>query len=82
MNDTELLRLPHYQIRQTVAQSKRLYEYTSGKLKKNSQKIFRLCNFGKSLKLIIAVRVENSVSGPKSKSPKSFKGASREFIGP
>ena len=37
LNDTELLRLPHYQIRQTIAQSKRLDEYTSGKPKKNSQ---------------------------------------------
>ena len=38
LNDTELLRLPHNQIRQTVAQSKRLYEYASGKPKKNFQK--------------------------------------------
>ena len=36
LNDTELLRLLHYQIRQIIAQSKRLDEYTSGKPKKNS----------------------------------------------
>ena len=45
LDDTELLRLPYYQIRQTIAQSKRRDEYISGKLKKNSQKIFRLRNF-------------------------------------
>ena len=41
-NDTELLRLSHYRIRQTEALSKPPDEYTSGKLKKKSQKIFRL----------------------------------------
>ena len=45
LNDTELLRLPHYQVRQTQAQSKRLDDNTSGKFKKNFQKIFRLRNF-------------------------------------
>ena len=45
LNDTELLRLPRYQIKQTIAQSKRLDDYTSGKPKKNIQKIFRLRNF-------------------------------------
>ena len=45
LNDTELLRLPHYQIRQTIAQSKRLDDYISGKPNKNSQKILRLRNF-------------------------------------
>ena len=40
VNETELLRLQHYQIRQTIAQSKCLDEYTSGKPKENFQKIF------------------------------------------
>ena len=47
LNETELLRHLHYEIRQTVAQSKRLYEYTSGKPKKNSQK----AQFLKKLKI-------------------------------
>ena len=47
LKDTELLRLPNYQIRQTVAQSKRLDDITPRKPKKNSQKIFRLRNFKK-----------------------------------
>ena len=38
MNDTELLRLPHYRIRQTIAQSTRLDKLISGKSKKKSQK--------------------------------------------
>ena len=44
LNYTEFLRLQHPQIRQTVTQSKRLHEYTFGKPKKISQKIFRLRN--------------------------------------
>ena len=51
LNDTELLRLPHYQISQTIAQSKRLDEYTLGKPKKNSRKIFPSTQFLKNLKL-------------------------------
>ena len=43
------------------------------KPKKNSHKIFRLRNFKKTRKLIISVRVENSISGPKSKSPNRSK---------
>ena len=45
LNDTELLRLLHYQIRQTIAQSKRLDDYTSGKNQEKFSKIFRLRNF-------------------------------------
>ena len=51
LNDTELLRLPHYQIRQAIAQSKRLDEYTSGKPKKKSQKKFPPTQFLKNLKI-------------------------------
>ena len=47
LNDTQLLRLPHYQIRQTLAQSKRLDEYTSGKPKKILRKIFSYAIFKK-----------------------------------
>ena len=50
-NDTAFLRLSHYQIRQTIAQSKRLDDYTAGKPKKNSQKIFRQHNLKKTFKL-------------------------------
>ena len=45
LNDTELLRLPNYPIRQTIAQSKRLDDFTSRKPKKKPQKNFRLRNF-------------------------------------
>ena len=49
LNDTELFGLQQYQIRQTIAQSKRLDDYTSGKSKKGSQKIFHLHNLKKKL---------------------------------
>ena len=43
-NETELLKLPHYQIRQTIAQSTRFDWYISGKPKKKPQNIFHLRN--------------------------------------
>ena len=46
----ELLRLPHYQIRHTIAQSKRLDDYNSEKLKKNSLKFSAYAIFKKLAK--------------------------------
>ena len=49
LKELQLLRLPRYRIRQTIAHSTRLDEWTSGKLKKNS-KNFQLRIFSKNLK--------------------------------
>ena len=51
LNDTELSRLPQYQIRQTIAQSKCLDEYTSGKTQEKFSKNFPPTQFLKKLKI-------------------------------
>ena len=47
--ETELLKLSHYRIRQTIAQSTPLDEKASGKPTENSLKIFRLRYFHKTV---------------------------------
>ena len=76
-NETELLKLPHYRIRQTIAQSLRLDQKTSRKPKKNPQKISAYAIF-KKLKIFYFGLVRKFDSGRKSKSPKSPQSSSRK----
>ena len=50
LNDIFLLKIPTHSIRQTIAHSKRLDDYTSAKPNENSQKIFHVRNVETKLK--------------------------------